>query len=84
MWTRTEISELAQTLNAFKLEEILNEAELEAIPSTAIPNLRSHLFEPKHNRNVSDFLDGLDIKTSLGKNYNNTERLQRAGYVCLA
>lgn len=62
MWTRTEISELAQTLNAFQLEEILNDSELEAIPSTAIPNLRSHLFEPKHNRNVSDFLDSLDIK----------------------
>ena len=62
MWTRTEISELAQTLNAFKLDEILNESEIEAIPSTAIPNLRSHLFEPKHNRSVSNFLDSVDIK----------------------
>ena len=63
MWTRTEISELAQTLNTFKLEEILKESELEAIPSTAIPNCRSHLFEPKHNRDVSNFLESLDIKT---------------------
>ena len=81
MWTRTEISELAQTLNTFKLEEILNESELEAIPSTAIPNLRSHLFEPKHNRDVSNLIRKLRYKNSLGKNYNNTEHLQRTRYV---
>ena len=77
MWTRTEISELAQTLNAFKLEEIIDEKELEAIPSTAVPNLRSHLFEPKHNRDVSLKVSDRFHTMLLGKNDNTTKYMQR-------
>ena len=64
MWTPREISDLAQTLNSFKLEEIVDEKELEAIPSTAVPNLHSHLFEPRHNRDVS-----FDIKIIFSRQF---------------
>lgn len=52
MWTYSELSNIARTFNDSVLEDILTTEEIAVIPSSAIPNLRQTIIQPKHNNKV--------------------------------
>ena len=52
MWTYSEIANIARTFNDSSLGDILTSEEIAVIPSSAIPNLRQRIIEPKHNHPV--------------------------------
>ena len=49
MWTYQEIADITRTFNNSVLEDILTTEEIAVIPSSAIPNLRQSIIQPKHN-----------------------------------
>lgn len=52
MWTAKEVALIGETLNKYDIEDILTSEELDAIPSTALKNIRSGVIEPKHKHKV--------------------------------
>ena len=52
MWTAKEVALIGETLNKYDIEDILTSEELDAIPSTALKNIRSGAIEPKHKHKV--------------------------------
>ena len=52
MWTTQEINAIGRTLNSREIDEILSLPELKAIPSSALPNIRSCIIQPKHSNPV--------------------------------
>ena len=52
MWTPKEVSLIGETLNTNDISEILTSEELEAIPPSALRNIRSTVIEPKHRHKV--------------------------------
>lgn len=70
MWTKAELEDLAETFRGIKLEDVLDEDEIEVIKenSTRYLNLKDGIFVPSHTRKVI-FLINLIFKTILDKNY---------------
>ena len=52
MWTAKEVALIGETLNKYDIEDILTSEELDAIPSSALKNIRSTVIEPKHKHKV--------------------------------
>ena len=52
MWTQNEISEISNLLNDVKVEDMLSDDEIKAIPDSSLANLRSRILEPKHKKPV--------------------------------
>ena len=52
MWTAKEVALIGETLNKYYVEDILTSEELDAIPSSALKNIRSGVIEPKHKHKV--------------------------------
>ena len=52
MWTAKEVAFIGETLNNYDVEDILTSEELDAIPSSALKNIRSTVIEPKHKHKV--------------------------------
>ena len=52
MWTYSELAKIAKTFNDSVLEDILTPEEIAVIPSSAIPNLRQTIIQPKHHNKV--------------------------------
>ena len=52
MWTAKEVAFIGETLNNYDIEDILTSEELDAIPSSALKNIRSTVIEPKHKHKV--------------------------------
>ena len=52
MWTAKEVAFIGETLNNYYIEDILTSEELDAIPSSALKNIKSTIIEPKHKRKV--------------------------------
>lgn len=55
MWTTQELNAISRTLNSRKIEEILTLPELNAIPTSALPNVRSCIIQPTHNHPVKSY-----------------------------
>ena len=55
MWTTQEINAIGRTLNSRAIGEILSLPELKAIPTSALPNVRSCIIQPKHHHSVISF-----------------------------
>ena len=58
MWTAKEVQFIGESLNNYDIEEILTTEELDAIPPTALRNIRSTVIEPKHKHKVSPIIYG--------------------------
>ena len=52
MWTAKEAALISETLDKYDIEDILTSEELDAIPSSALKNIRSTVIEPKHKHKV--------------------------------
>ena len=56
MWTAKEVAFIGETLNNHDIEDILTSAELDAIPFSALKNIRSTIIEPKHKHKVFEII----------------------------
>ena len=65
MWTAKEVKFIGETLNTYDIEEILTTEELDAIPPTALKNIRSTVIEPKHKHKVRIIIYGSYIHINI-------------------
>ena len=59
MWTKAELEDLGETCRGIKLEDVLNQEEIDVIKenSTRYLNLQDGIFIPTHTRKVNELIN---------------------------